>query len=120
MQGVFLLFGGAEAGKHINEAKQARLTYKIMQKQDDLKIALVDVEIETGRFHQIRCQMAYHGMPLLGDVKYGSSASMELSRQLGVRQVALCADRITFNHPVTGKSLSFEVKPDNIAFSKFL
>lgn len=119
-QVVKIVSSDTEAPKHIKEAKQARLTYKIMQKKDDLKTALVDVEIETGRFHQIRCQMAYHGMPLLGDAKYGSSASVELSRQLGVRQVALCADRIAFNHPVTGKTLSFEVKPDNIAFSKFL
>jgi 23S rRNA pseudouridine1911/1915/1917 synthase len=63
--------------------------------------------------------MAYHGMPLLGDVKYGSSISKEISQSLGIRQVALCANRITFRHPVTGKELSFEVAPENKAFSKF-
>lgn len=99
------------------DAKAAILYYRILQKQGEL--ALVDVEIETGRFHQIRCQMAHHGMPLLGDVKYGSSASQEISQTLGIRQVALCADRITFRHPVTGKELFFEVKPENKAFSKF-
>lgn len=101
----------------LTEAKDAKLSYRILQKQGDL--ALVDVEIETGRFHQIRCQMAYHGMPLLGDVKYGSSISKEISQSLGIRQVALCANRITFRHPVTGKELSFEVAPENKAFSKF-
>ncbi len=122
-QGVFcdyLLKDGQVAkvvSSNIKEAKEARLQYNILQKQGDL--AIVDVEIETGRFHQIRCQMAYHGMPLLGDVKYGSSTSAEISRELGVRQVALCANRIEFKHPVTGKTLGFEVNPENKAFSKF-
>lgn len=100
------------------DAKEARLHYKLIQVQD--KFALADVEIETGRFHQIRCQMAYHGMPLLGDVKYGSTLSEEESSRLGVRQVALCANRIAFRHPQTGKMLTLEVAPENKAFSKFL
>ena len=103
---------------NIIEAKEARLNYQIMQKQDNL--ALVDVEIETGRFHQIRCQMAHHGMPLIGDVKYGSNESREISTKAGIRQVALCANRIAFKHPITGKELSFEVKPENKAFANFL
>ncbi len=101
-------------------AKEAVLRYEILHKQDSLNLALVDIQIETGRFHQIRCQMAYHGMPLLGDVKYGSSVSVELSRELGIRQTALCANRIAFKHPVTGKLMEFEVTPENNAFSKFL
>ena len=117
----FLVKDGSVAkvvSSNIKEAKEARLHYQILKKQD--KLALADVEIETGRFHQIRCQMAHHGMPLLGDVKYGSSTSMEVSRELGVRQTALCANRIAFQHPVTGKLLEFEVVPENKAFSKFL
>ncbi len=100
------------------DVKEAKLHYHIIKKQDS--IALADIEIETGRFHQIRCQMAYHGMPLLGDVKYGSSASIELSREMGIRQTALCANRISFEHPITGKKLDFEVSPENKAFAKFL
>jgi 23S rRNA pseudouridine1911/1915/1917 synthase len=103
---------------NIKEAKEARLNYKILNKKGDL--ALVDVEIETGRFHQIRCQMSYHGMPLLGDAKYGSNTSQEISLKEGIRQAALCADRIIFKHPVTNKQLSFEVEPENKAFAKFL
>ena len=103
---------------NIIEAKEAHLHYQILQKQDNL--ALVDVEIETGRFHQIRCQMAHHGMSLIGDVKYGSNESREISTKAGIRQVALCANRIAFKHPITGKELSFEVKPENKAFANFL
>ena len=109
---------GSENHANNKDAKEARLHYQILQKQGDL--VLVDIHIETGRFHQIRCQMSHHGMPLLGDSKYGSSISMERSRELGVRQVALCANRIAFKHPVTGKLMEFEVAPENVAFSKFL
>ena len=101
-------------------AKEAILQYKLLHKQDVLNLALADIQIETGRFHQIRCQMAYHGMPLVGDVKYGSNASTELSRELGVCQTALCANRIAFKHPVTAKLMEFEVTPENNIFSKFL
>lgn len=100
------------------DAKDARLHYTLLQKSDN--IALTDIEIKTGRFHQIRCQMAHHGMPLLGDAKYGSSTSTALSQSLGVRNVALCANRIDFNHPISGKFMEFEVKPENSAFTKFL
>lgn len=104
------------------QAKEAKLQYRIVKTADILEktqIALVDIEIETGRFHQIRCQMASHNMPLLGDSKYGSEQTKELSRQLGIRNVALCANRITFIHPKTKKCLNFEVQPQNVAFSKF-
>ena len=113
-----IISSNIKENKNIKEAKEACLHYKILLKQGDL--ALVDVEIETGRFHQIRCQMAHHGMPLLGDAKYGNSVLQELSLKEGIRYVALCANRIAFKHPVTGKALSFEVKPENKAFTKFL
>ena len=100
------------------DAKKACLHYTLLQRTDNL--ALSDIEIETGRFHQIRCQMAHHGMPLLGDAKYGSSMSTALSRKAGIRNVALCANRIAFKHPVTGEIMKFEVQPENSAFSKFL
>lgn len=116
-------FTAQAAAFGVPDAKQARLHYRILSKietENGRKIALADIHIETGRFHQIRCQMAHHGMPLLGDVKYGSAASTELSRMLGIRQTALCANRLNFRHPVSGKLLEFEVKPDNKAFAKFL
>ena len=113
-----IISSNIKEAKNIKDAKEARLHYQILQKQADL--ALVDVEIETGRFHQIRCQMAHHGMSLLGDVKYGSSTSQALSLKEGIRHVALCANRIAFKHPLTSKELSFEVKPENKAFAKFL
>lgn len=81
-----------------------------------VETALADIRIDTGRFHQIRAQMAHAGFPLLGDGKYGTKESMELSQKLGVRQAALCAYKLELQHPKTKKKLSFETEPENRAF----
>ena len=64
------------------KGKQAKLHYRVMTGKDD--IALLDVRIETGRFHQIRAQLAHAGFPILGDQKYGTQTSMERSEELGI------------------------------------
>ncbi len=79
-------------------------------------VEMLDVCIETGRFHQIRAQLAHAGFPLLGDAKYGTEESMACSREQGIRNVALCAYRIRFRHPVTGKEMDFQIQPGNPAF----
>ncbi len=113
--------GSEESGKGTADAKKAVLQYKILEDvSTPVTLALADIHIDTGRFHQIRCQMAGAGMPLLGDVKYGTGATCELSRKLGIRNVALCAYKLVLQHPVTGRKLSFEVKPENKAFDFFL
>ncbi len=83
------------------------------------EIALADIRLETGRFHQIRAQMAHGGMPLLGDLKYGNEESMEAGRKLNVRNVALCAYRLEFLHPVTGRKTDFRINPKGEVFSLF-
>ena len=103
------------------DAKKAVLQYKVLESvSTPMALSLVDIHIDTGRFHQIRVQMAHAGMPLLGDVKYGSERECQAGRDLGIRSVALCAYKLVFHHPVTGKKMSFEVKPENKAFDFFL
>lgn len=120
------------------EAKKAVLRYKLKettsvslpksavvsgsaeQTLSATELALADIYIETGRFHQIRCQLAHNGMPLLGDAKYGDERTVGLSRELGIRSVALCAYKLGFQHPVTKQKMSFEIKPENKAFEFFL
>lgn len=100
------------------QAKKAVLTY--MKKAETGSLTLLAVQIETGRFHQIRAQLSHAGFPILGDEKYGSEESKELSREKKIRFTALCAASLSFRHPVTGKTMAFTQTPQNPAFADFL
>ena len=63
-------------------AKRAELTYRVlstvkagrwMAENPEMELSLLDIELMTGRYHQIRVQMAGHGTPLFGDNRYGNS-----------------------------------------------
>ena len=69
--------------------------------------SLVSVRLGTGRSHQIRVQFASRGMPLLGDVKYGSAR-----RDC---RIALWSRRLCFAHPLTGQSVDMSVSPPESA-----
>lgn len=96
------------------EAKKAVLQYKVLsgkELENDEHIALLDIHIDTGRFHQIRAQLSGSGWPILGDSKYGHEVSVKLSKDLNVRNVALYAYRLELKHPITGKMLEFTIAP---------
>lgn len=99
------------------QAKKAVLTYT--KKAETEKFTLLAVQIETGRFHQIRAQLSHAGFPILGDEKYGSEESKELSQEKKIRFTALCAASLSFRHPVTGKTMAFTQTPQNPAFADF-
>lgn len=82
-------------------AKCAILHYKVIEKS--LKAALIEIELETGRYHQIRAQMAAIGSPIVGDVKYGSKIK-------GATTIALQHCRFEIPHPITKERLSFAVE----------
>lgn len=96
------------------DAKRAQLAYRILaesETEDGRACALAEIQIESGRHHQIRVQMAHLGYPLVGDTKYGSRTGGRL---------ALCAYKLECSHPLSGKSLHFAVRPDNPVFAQFL
>lgn len=66
--------------------------------------SLLDVDIITGRTHQIRVHMASKGHPILGDVIYGSGAK-------SAPRLMLHARRLEFAHPATGETMAFEAEP---------
>ena len=89
-----------------SNGKKARLSYRVLKEKDDR--AIFEIRLFTGRHHQIRVQMAGHGMPLMGDRKYNN---LECIQENG--SLALCAYRIAFCHPVTGKKMELKIKPEN-------
>ena len=109
-----------------SKAKYAKLRYDCIGSVDKLiKIAedrvqpfftLTDIQLVTGRHHQIRVQFSHAGYPLLGDYKYGSLESKETSQKLGVKDIALCAYKLDFIHPKTNKHMQFQIKPDHFIF----
>lgn len=100
------------------QAKKAVLSYT--KKAETEELTLLEVQIETGRFHQIRAQLSHAGFPILGDEKYGSEESKELSREKKIRFTALCAASLSFRHPVTGKVMAFTQAPQNPAFAELV
>ena len=100
----------AERGE--KNAKYARLFYETAEYDPVKDASLLKVKLDTGRHHQIRVQFAACGHPLLGDRKYNPKP------QQG--NVALCACRISFDHPVTGKRMTFRTKPENPYFADFV
>ncbi len=95
-----------------NGAKEAILEYELIENKKDL--SLVDVNLITGRSHQIRVQMAKQlNTPIYGDFKYGD-------REHG-GNLALWAYELVFKHPITKETMRFKVAPDydNPAFNLF-
>jgi 23S rRNA pseudouridine1911/1915/1917 synthase len=97
-------------------AKEAKLLYKCneinfieINSLGDAEYSKVQIEISTGRHHQIRVQMSNAGHPLLGDNKYGNPHSKELSERLNINTTALVADKITLINPDGNNKLSFQI-----------
>ena len=85
------------------QAKLAKLSYHVLQQNADY--ALLQVELATGRSHQIRVQLAHQGHPLYGDQKYGADVN-----QVG-QQIALWAHSLSLIHPTTKEAISLTAQP---------
>ena len=85
-------------------AKKSILTYNTIAKLDNYTV--LKIELKTGRFHQIRSQLAHIGCPIKGDVKYGAR------RKNKDRSIYLHAYELSFNHPVTKERKTYTVMPD--------
>ncbi len=82
--------------------KPAETRYRLLQ--DLAGVSLVEVELVTGRSHQIRAHFSEAGLPLIGDVAYGGPA--DVAGQAVTRQM-LHSRVLTFCHPVTGQQMTF-------------
>ncbi|MFC3813183.1 RluA family pseudouridine synthase [Lacihabitans lacunae] len=87
-------------------AKKAVLSYKVLQSSE--RYHLLEIALETGRFHQIRCQLAAIGSPILGDLKYG------FKRSSPDGSIFLQAYALAFFHPKNKELLTFEINPPKV------
>ncbi len=78
-------------------AKEARLSYKLIAQSN--RYSLLEVNLETGRKHQIRVQLSAMGCPVRGDLKYGDKRSNPDG------SISLMARKIEFIHPISGKEI---------------
>jgi len=83
-------------------ARAARTRWRVVERLPGA--ALLEVELETGRQHQIRVHLAHAGLPVLGDGVYGGDARAPVA----VRRQMLHAQRLGFAHPGTGQPLRVE------------
>lgn len=91
--------------------KEAILNFKKLDFKNNM--SLVEINLETGRSHQIRVQMSHYGYPLFGDQKYNKTSKVG-------EQIALFAKKIEFIHPTTNKLLTFELDlPNRYPFTIF-
>lgn len=88
--------------------------YTVLEKRKD-NTAVLDVEIETGRTHQIRAHLAHIGYPIIGDGKYGKN---EINKQFGKKYQMLCSYKLKFHFQSESGILAYlngkEIKLKNI------
>ncbi len=89
--------------KEVSDSKRAVLEYRIAKKLD--RYALLEVDLQTGRHHQIRAQLAAIGCPIKGDLKYG------FDRSNPDGSIHLHAYRLSFIHPVKKEMLEIVADP---------
>ena len=98
--------------REIPGSKKAILDYRVIGRSDCY--FLLEIDLKTGRHHQIRCQLAKMGCPIKGDLKYGSSRSNPDG------SICLHARRIQFVHPVSKNEIILEASvPDSVLWKSF-
>jgi 23S rRNA pseudouridine1911/1915/1917 synthase len=98
----FLLHGDYRAlivGKETPDSKLARLSYTVLKHSKGL--TYLEIRLETGRYHQIRVQLASRGHPIVGDIKYGSRIAYRPDA------IALHHKQMSIPHPTKGDLLVF-------------
>lgn len=85
-----------------NKGKYSELSYEVIARDKNVNLTLVDINLKTGRHHQIRVQFASRNHALYGDQRYGLQDK---------QQIALHAYRLEFIHPTTKEKMIFISKP---------
>jgi 23S rRNA pseudouridine1911/1915/1917 synthase len=107
----------------INNGKPSVTHYKTLKTFQGLPFinnaSLIEINLETGRTHQIRIHFSYLGHPLIGDTKYGSNKIYDYL--IGMKHQWLHGIRYEFDHPFTGERMFFKSEyPENLKKSLYL
>lgn len=86
--------------REVSHSKKAVLDYKVIGRSE--RYTLLEINLKTGRHHQIRCQLAKIGCPIKGDLKYG------FPRSNPDGGISLLSRRVSFIHPVSKKEIDVE------------
>ena len=87
--------------KEVQHSQKSELIYKVIESSE--RYYLLDIELLTGRFHQIRSQLSALGSPILGDLKYGYKRSSPDG------SIFLQSYQLSFNHPLTNNRIVLEI-----------
>jgi 23S rRNA pseudouridine1911/1915/1917 synthase len=97
-----------------DRGREAHTSYRVREHLN--RATLVEANIHTGRTHQIRVHFQFLGFPLVGDEVYGNRQNVRLEEATGYRapRQMLHAERLSFQHPRTGKTAAFTapIPPD--------
>lgn len=88
------------------EGKQAHSIVRLLARWENF--SLVEVELKTGRTHQIRVHLAHLGFPLAGDDKYGDFSLNRDLQKAGLKRMFLHAAKLNFRHPLDERNISLE------------
>ena len=102
----YLTPGGERRVRVSEEGKAAHSIMRLVKRWRDY--SLLEVELKTGRTHQIRVHLAHLGFPLCGDDKYGDFALNKRLEREGLKRMFLHAVQLKFIHPLSGEAMSFE------------
>lgn len=102
----FLTAEGERRVRVSDEGKPAHSVVRLLRRWR--RFSLLEVELKTGRTHQIRVHLAHLGFPLCGDDKYGDFALNKTLEGEGLRRMFLHAARLCFAHPLSGEQIALE------------
>jgi RluA family pseudouridine synthase len=94
---------------YTNNYYPVELSYRVLTECDNT--SLIEVELHTGKFHQIRAQLSYIGHPVIGDIKYGAKINY-----INDSSIALHACKLAFMHPVN--NMAIEITSQNKNFNQ--
>ena len=102
-----LKFLNAEGERRVEVSTEGKVAHSIVRLLGRWEnFSLVEVELKTGRTHQIRVHLTHLGFPLAGDDKYGDFSANRVLQKAGLKRMFLHAQALLFAHPLTGQAIS--------------